>query len=572
MSTNLNTPNHSRSQRRVGFYRNATNKILSTLLLTILATIFFGVGLQRVHSAPNGIAGIASQSNLSSPELTAGFPVAAPPQACVTPPSGMVAWWPLDEANGSATVRDLAGFNNQGVPKPGTPLGAANAPNAVAGRVAGAVNFNSNQQTNGPNIEVANHSELNFGSGDLSIDAWAFVPKPPAVYIHPVVDKLVINSAGTQGTGYALYLVSSFATGARLQFVMGNGGPLANYLSPNVPSVPFNTWTHIAVTINRGSNTVKFYVNGSALAAAGPAIPAGSTTNTLPLLIGESRAPGLVQAAITLDEIEMFSRTLQQGEIQGIANAGPAGKCKCLGISNETISCNGGVYVYKFTVTNFTAGPVSVVNFAPVSNITITPNPVNISPLLSGASTTITVTIGGPGAVGGATVCFYVGLAGPAAPACRIQHCVTLPFCHNQLPDLVIKKQVQCGGAGIPPTTCHVTFIIGNNGPGTFNGILTIKDVVSPTPPTPGLTWAGSSTPPGFSCGIGPSDTIGCGGTGPVSLPPGQTTTVNLTVNVPAGHYKNCATVTGYTQFPYNASTLVQESNTNNNQSCVPMP
>jgi hypothetical protein len=481
----------------------------------------------------------------------------------------MVAWWPLDEANGSATVRDLAGFNNQGVPKPGSPLGSANAPQAVGGQVGGAINFNSNQQPNGPNIEVPNHSELNFGASDLSIDAWALVPKPPAVYIHPIVDKLAVNPAGTQGSGYALYLVSSFSSGARLQFVMGNGGPLANYLSPNVPSVPFSAWTHIAVTVNRSLNAVTFYVNGSALAGTGPAIPAGSTTNTLPLLIGESRLPGLGQAAITLDEIELFSRALSQNEIKGIANAGSAGKCKCLAVGKEQISCHGTAFAYTFTFTNFTGAPVSVLNFAPLGSFTISPNPVTFAPLPPGGSKTITVMISGPGAVPGATICFYVGLSGPAAPACRIQHCITLPHC-NYLPDLTIKKTVSCSGPGLPQV-CKVNLTITNMGPGNFNGILTLKDLVTPAP-SPGLTWASTSTPPGFSCGIGPSDTISCGGTSAVSLTPGQSTSVSVAVHVPFGHYQNCATVNGYTQFPYTTSNLIQEVSTTNNQSCVPMP
>jgi hypothetical protein len=710
----------------------------------------------------------------------------------------MVGWWPLDEPNGSATVRDLAGFNNQGVSKPGV-LGTPNA-NAVPGRVGGAVAFNATSQTNGPHIEVPDHPEINFGTGDLSIDAWVFIPQPNAVYIHPIVDKLSYNTAGTQGAGYAFSLVSSFSTGARLQFVMGGGGPLTGYLSPNVPSVPFNTWTHVAVSVNRGAGTIMFVVNGVQVPAIGPPLPSYSVTNNIPLLIGESRSPGTVQAAMTIDELELFNRPLAAAEFLGMVNAGPAGKCKCLTTTNEKITCwKGGTFKYTFTFTNYSGGTVSVVNFSSSSAVTITPSSLVISPLPPGGSTTVTVTIGGSSAVPGATICFSAGLAGPAAPACKIQHCITLPICqtscatpppsmvswwpldeasgntvvdiigghngstsnsigsdpmptapkvgnalyfinskatvtgsfynfgtgnfsidawvkgpvsnaalgivdkldtstsipagfsffirsgsvrlimgngtttpatfispptftHNtwqhvavtvqrvgvgapigrfylngvqvstfvppatsvnntanlllgshrlnfgcsscevgldeieifrdvvsasdiqaifladakgkckpqlpQLPDLSTVKKVICKPL---PGSCLVTFSITNNGPGAFNGILVVKDVVTP-PPTTGLTWAGSSTPTGWSCGIGPSDTIGCGSTGAVSLAPGQNTTFSISVNVPGGHYKNCASVAGYTQFPYSATTLITESNTSNNQHCVPMP
>lgn len=260
---------------------------------------------------------------------SAPLTVLCPP--CAKAPPDMVAWWPLDEPNGSTVVNDIAGVNNQGKPTPGITLGSPNAPNPVfPGFVVGAMNFDSNLQTTGPNIEVPNDPEISFGMGDLAIDTWVFVPKPPAIYIHPIVDKLDVNSAGTQGTGYAFYLVSSFSTGARLQFVMGDGGLLANYISLNVPSVLFNTWTHVAVTVNRSSKTVVFYVNGVPDGATiDPSMPTGSLFNTLPLLIGESRLPGLSQAAITLDEVEMFKRAITQTEIEDIYNARSSGKCKC---------------------------------------------------------------------------------------------------------------------------------------------------------------------------------------------------------------------------------------------------
>jgi uncharacterized repeat protein (TIGR01451 family) len=344
---------------------------------------------------------------------------------------GMVGWWPLDEKNGATAVNDLAGFNNQGVPKPTTPVGVAGAPIAVPGAVGGAMNFDANLQQSGPYVEVPDHPEINFGSGNFTIDTWVLVQKPPAVYLHPIVDKLAMNPAGTQGSGYALYLVSSFGTGAQLQFVMGTGGPLVGYSGPNVPSVPFGTWTHITLTVNRTSGIAVFHVNGLPVTTTGGPMPGGSTDNTVPLLIGESRLPGPHHAAITLDELEMFKRVLTTTDIQSIVNAFGFGKCKCWVASNEAISCNSnGTFSYTVTLTNVSSSPVSTVVFSSVSSVTITPNTISIPPLPSGGSTTVTVTIGGPAAVSGANLCFFVGLTGvPPAPGCRAQKCITLPAC-----------------------------------------------------------------------------------------------------------------------------------------------
>jgi hypothetical protein len=52
-------------------------------------------------------------------------------QTCVQPPTGIVAWWPLDETSGT-TVADIAGDN------PGIHV---NGPVPAAGNVGGALRF-----------------------------------------------------------------------------------------------------------------------------------------------------------------------------------------------------------------------------------------------------------------------------------------------------------------------------------------------------------------------------------------------------------------------------------------------
>ena len=54
--------------------------------------------------------------------------VTAQQDTCVTPPSGMTAWYPLDEQNGATQVNDIAGFNNWGTPQPGGSVGPPNGP------------------------------------------------------------------------------------------------------------------------------------------------------------------------------------------------------------------------------------------------------------------------------------------------------------------------------------------------------------------------------------------------------------------------------------------------------------
>ena len=212
--------------------------------------------------APDGERdGVTAPASLNDYAATASATVTVNCPWCDPPPYGMVAWWPLDEVNGSNVVNDLAVVNNQGTPKPAGPLGSTGAPNSVTGWVSRAENFGT-----GPYIEVADSPEINFGAanstppGDLSMDCWVFVPDPAGfVYIHPIVDKLLLNPTGTLGIGYAWYHTLVFRMVRSSDWLIGDG-VLANYLSPSNLLVPYNTWVHVGVTVARaGGGTVNFY-------------------------------------------------------------------------------------------------------------------------------------------------------------------------------------------------------------------------------------------------------------------------------------------------------------------------
>ncbi len=349
---------------------------------------------------------------------------------CATPPpQGMVAWWPLDEPNGATIVNDLALFNNQGVPKPGGQVGISG-PAPVTGEVQGALYFT------GPYVEVPPQAELDFGSGNFSIDAWV----RPVDCSHggggvlsPIVDKF----NGT--SGFSFYLDQPTVGAAHLYLNINGSTFVSSGINGTIPTLGPATWSHVAVTVTRppsGSAVVTFYINGSATGTFTPPTgPTGSVTNTVPLWIGKTRiAGGVCETAI--DELELFNRALLPGEIQSIADAKSAGKCKCLLVSNEKITCNSnGTFNYTFTLTNLSSSTASGVIFSPLSDVTITPASMTIPPLASGAPpTNVTVTIGGPGAVSGANVCFFVGLARSIFTnglVCRIEHCITLPTCQS---------------------------------------------------------------------------------------------------------------------------------------------
>jgi len=85
--------------------------------------------------------------------------------ACVPPPAGMTAWWPLDETSGT-TANDLAGVPNNGT--------HVNGPTPVPGMVAGALRFDGVDD----HVRVPDHAELNVGTG-ISRSMRGFVLKTP---------------------------------------------------------------------------------------------------------------------------------------------------------------------------------------------------------------------------------------------------------------------------------------------------------------------------------------------------------------------------------------------------------
>ena len=235
--------------------------------------------------------------------------------ACAVRPAGMVGWWPLDETSG-AVVDDIAGFNNQGVPKPGGLLGSTGGPAPTVGKVNGALYFA------GPYVEVPPQMELDFGAGDFSIDAWV----RPVDCSHggggvrsPIVDKF----DGT--TGFSFYLDQPTVGLANL-YLNING--LTFVSSGTIPTLGSATWSHVAVTIARPASATAvgtFFINGVAAGTFTP--PPGSVTNALPMWIGNTRIAG-GSCEIAIDEIELFNRALDKTEVNTIFDAGSMGKCK----------------------------------------------------------------------------------------------------------------------------------------------------------------------------------------------------------------------------------------------------
>jgi len=254
--------------------------------------------------------------------------------SCVTPPSGMVGWWPMDESVGATTVHDIAGTNN-GIPQPG-PIGLINSITAGAipgntlqflnphAKVDGSLYFYSNAVLK--YIRVLNNSVLNFGTGSFTIDAWVYPVLVGPNIIQPLVDKT--QTTVSNCIGYRLFINNS-----QLNFVVMDGNNVSIIAAP----ITYSQWQHIVAVRKGGTpNTFELYINGILTTTTTGQV--NSVSNTSDFIIGGIPPPngstlcGLPSqfnwGEIAIDELEIFNCALTISEIFSIFHADTFGKCK----------------------------------------------------------------------------------------------------------------------------------------------------------------------------------------------------------------------------------------------------
>ena len=235
-------------------------------------------------------------------------------QTCVSPSSGLVSWWPLDETSGT-TAADIIGTH------PGTHV---NGPTPVVGNVAGALSFD------GVNDFVTfGTSTGNFGTSDFTMDWWM---KTSLSVPQSVISKRAVCGAVN------FYDVRMKV--GKVVFEIRQATPtsiIGNVVSAS--AVNDGQYHHIAAV--RQGVTSRIYVDG-VLEATTTASGVINVNNTAPFTAGRSPCIGLggtVHYKGEFDEIEIFNKALSTSEIQAIFNAGSAGKCN--GPTNQAPDCSG---------------------------------------------------------------------------------------------------------------------------------------------------------------------------------------------------------------------------------------
>jgi hypothetical protein len=240
-----------------------------------------------------------SVPGLLSVLILGGSEWSARSQAYNPPLTGLVGWW-----KGDGNGNDSASTNNGVV---------ANNVSFVPGLFGQAFNFPGA----GPGFVYVPDNNAFKLTNSLTIAAW----------VNSAPGSWVILSRGDYNT---LPYYITFDAGGRLIFVMNFSTAQQAFLYPtNV--VPFNTWTHIAGTLDGATGDMRVYINGNLVSEM--------TTPYRPIAdLNPAQNPGIGIGANSdddtgylfhgyIDEVLLYSRALSPSEITALAstNCNPHG-------------------------------------------------------------------------------------------------------------------------------------------------------------------------------------------------------------------------------------------------------
>lgn len=236
---------------------------------------------------------------------------------CLPPPAGMTGWWP-----GDGNTYDIVGGRDAEL------HGAARTGLAFVDQ-GFVLHGDGDGDGVGDYVSVADDPALDFGTGNFTVDFWAFFGDPEAGE-QILVEKWVQTFSGP-ADGWTF----THFPGNELGFFIESSGAGQGVVSGPVP-VPAGTWTHFAAT--RRAGVYRLFVNGQQVASStfaegnieadsSSSIKFGHRGNSSDTPGSEDESGFYLDGGI--DEVEIFvGRALSRDQIRLIYFAGRHGKCK----------------------------------------------------------------------------------------------------------------------------------------------------------------------------------------------------------------------------------------------------
>lgn len=239
---------------------------------------------------------------------------------CVTPPTGLVAWWP-----GNGNAEDIQN-GHDGLTQNIT------YPNDY---------FDINRQSfafNGVNssIKVDAHPGLNVGTGDFTIELWV---KPQDVDRAQPLVEWNSNTPDVNGHKWGVHLWLNVYSQGSIYANLYDGN---NRIISSAPLVQARVWQHIALTFRRNSGDMELFYNGSSAGIVNASAQITPFTGDgYDLYLGFRPPPEqTTYYEGRMDEVSIYNRALKESEISAIYNAQNAGKCHYTISGRTTDPCN----------------------------------------------------------------------------------------------------------------------------------------------------------------------------------------------------------------------------------------
>ena len=239
--------------------------------------------------------------------LTFAFGAAA--RDCFPAPPGLVGCWP-----GEGNANDIIGTNN------GALQGGATA--SAPGIVGSAFGFD------GTNGYVQIPDSPAFHPTNLTVEAWVnlnSLDSPGLGGAYPGEQYMVFKQNSRTDTFEGFFLGKGRVAGRDLFVFTVSSAAGQPVELDSVATVTTGAWFHVAGV--RGSNYIQLYVNGQLDSQTNVSFPQDYSTNAF--YFGSSGQPYWDRKLNgTLDEVSLYNRALDAGEVAGIYAAGSQGKCR----------------------------------------------------------------------------------------------------------------------------------------------------------------------------------------------------------------------------------------------------
>ncbi len=279
--------------------------------------------IERVEPDHAGFYTVSISNQVGHATSVSALVKLLPAPTCVPVPEGLIGWWTGDSNTLDAISGQAAYFSS---------------PRFAKGKVSQSFNFSAISS----GVSVGRGFTFPLDSG-LSLECWIKIeptnlpPSSPfAVDAVSLIQQRFLRGFSPSDNAYALSLQNG-----RLAFSVSQQSqppPFPRVIAINIistgPNLRDGRFHHVAATLKRGfPATVTLYVDGQPVHSMSStnSFFTGPIGDSGPLSFGAgmiSPIPAVSRFVGQIDEVSIYNRALLPKEIQALADAGAAGKCK----------------------------------------------------------------------------------------------------------------------------------------------------------------------------------------------------------------------------------------------------